>query len=221
MNHHIIRRRDTFIGMKAYRVEFPEDFPVDSDETEQMDEIETVLGLIEQYGGEQALEFGSARFAFNTKGINRENLREILEDFETAARSLAYKIPGIDLIFNIPRNLTDAQMLAVARAFADQAPNYEADLKRRLGVRYLQDLTAAITAFENSQIAPESASDLQVEATAQLDQAVRRGMVARRILQEIMKLKYKHNPARKRAWDSASHIDRDNKDKDDETPPTT
>jgi hypothetical protein len=39
-------------------------------------------------------------------------------------------------------------------------------------------------------------------------------MIARRILQSIMKLKYKNNPARMRAWESASHIERDNKEKE-------
>jgi hypothetical protein len=132
MNHHVIRRRDTFIGMKGFRTEFPEDFPAGSDETEQMDEIETVLALIEQYGGEQALGLGNVRFTYNAKGISRENLREILEDFELVAQSQAYKTPGIDLIFRLLRNLSDAQMLAVARSFAAQAPTYEAPFKQRL-----------------------------------------------------------------------------------------
>jgi len=45
-------------------------------------------------------------------------------------------------------------------------------------------------------------------------------MIARRILQGIMKIKYKNNPSRMRAWQSASHIERDNKDEGDETPQT-
>lgn len=218
MNIHVRRYRDTFIRMKAFRLEFPSDFPANTDETEQLDELEAVLALIEQHGGEQAAGFGEVRFAYNTKGIARENLRELLEDIETAARSLAYKVTGIDLVFRIPRNLSDAQMLAVARAFAEQAANYETDLRKRLGNQFLTNLTAAITAFENSLTEPESSSEAKVEATAQLDQAVRRGMIARRILQGIMKLKYKNNPARKRAWESAIHIDRDNKEDADETP---
>jgi hypothetical protein len=115
--------------MKGFRLEFPADFPAGSDETEQMDEIETVLGLIEQYGGDQALNIGSARFTYNAKGIAREDLREILEDFETAAEIKAYQIPGIDLIFRVPSKMTDAQMLALARSFIVQSPVYQAELK--------------------------------------------------------------------------------------------
>jgi len=219
MNIHVRRRRDTFIGMKGFRTEFPEDFPAESDETEQMDEIETVLGLIEQYGGEQALGLGNVRFNYNAKGISRENLREMLEDFELVAESQAYKTPGIDLIFRLPRNLSDAQMLAVARSFVSQAPTYEAAFKQRLGTNYLTSLQTAIADFEASLEPPESAASAKVEATAQLGEAVRRGMIARRVLQSIMKLKYKNNPSRMRGWESASHIERDNKDDKAETPP--
>jgi hypothetical protein len=212
MNIHVRRRRDTFIGMKGFRLEFPEDFPAGSDEAEQLDEIETVLGLIEQYGGDQASGFGNVRFNYYAKGISRENLRELLEDIETAAQTLAYKVPGIDLIFRIPRNLPDAQMLALARSFAEQAPAYETELKRRLPATFMTDLQTAITAFEDSLLPPESSTDAQVEATAQLGEAVRRGMISRRILQGMMKIKYKNNPARMRAWQSASHLERDNTD---------
>ena len=218
MHISVRRRRDTFIGMKAYRVEFPEDFPANSDEAEQMDEIETVLALIEQYGGEQASGLGEMRFTYNTKGIARENLREWLEDIETAAQTLAYKITGIDLIFRIPRNLADAQMLALARSFAEQAVQYRAELGKRLGADFIDRLLAAITAFEQSLIPAESASEAKVEATAKLGEAVRRGMIARRILDGIMKIKLKNNPSRKRAWDSASHIERD--EKPEPKPPT-
>jgi hypothetical protein len=157
MNHHVRRYRDTFIGMKGYRLEFPDDFPAGSDETEQMDVIESALASIEQYGGDQALGRGNMRFTFNAKGIARENLRDRLEDIETAAKSLAYRVPGIDLIFRVPRNLTDAAMLALARSFAEQAPLYKADLTRRLPADFITGLQTAITDFEQSLTPPESA----------------------------------------------------------------
>lgn len=222
MNIHVRRYRDTFIGMKGYRLEFPEDFPANSDETEQMDVVEAALASIEQRGGEQALGLGNMRFTFNAKGISRERLRDILEDIETAAQSLAYRVTGIDLIFRVPRNLTDAAMLALARSFAEQVPQYKDDLLRRLPATFIDDLQTAITAFEQSLTPPESATDAKVEATAELGEAVRSGSVARRILKSIMKLKLKNNPSRMRAWLSASHIERDNKDDNDEgnQPPT-
>lgn len=226
MNQNVIRYRDSFIGIKGYRLEFPEDFPAGSDEEEQADVVENALASIEQFGGEQALDFGNVRFAYNSKGIGRVNLREMLEDFEVAARSLAYKIPGIDLIFRLPNNLSDAEMLAVARSFIVQAPSYEVELKKRLGETFIADLQALIDAFEATLVPPEEAESAQVEDTAQLGEKVRQGSIARRILKDLMKLKLKNNPARYQAWLSASHLKRtekkDNNDDDGENqPPTT
>ncbi len=68
-----------------------------------------------------------------------------------------------------------------------------------LEANYLADLQAAIHEFETNLVPPEMAADARVEATAQVGEAVRRGMIAHRILQDLMKLRYKTNPARMRA----------------------
>lgn len=219
MNIIVTRYRDSFIGIRAYGVEFPEDFPAGSDEAEQLAENNAVIDLIEQYGGDQALGKGNVRFAFNSKGIAREVLRGQMAEISTIARTYVYTIPGIDLIFNIPGNLSDAELLALGRAFAAQSVQYEAEFKKRgLNANFIANLNAAIAAFEASLTPPEAASDSKVEATAQLGQAVRRGMISRNILKGIMKIKLKNNPARLRAWLSACHLERDNKDAP--TPPT-
>lgn len=220
MNNHVIRYRDSFIGIKGYRAEFPEDFPAGSDEEEQADIVEASLASIEQFGGEQALEFGNVRFAYNSKGIARVNLREFLEDFETAGRIIAFKIPGVDLIFRVPNKMTDAEMLALARSFIVQSPTYEVELRKRLGDNFIAELQVLIDAFEASLVPPEEAESAQVEDTAQLGEAVRQGSVARRILKDLMKLKLKNNPSRYQAWLSASHLKRTEK-KDNNQPPTT
>jgi hypothetical protein len=215
MNIHVRRRRDTFIAMKGFRMEYPDDFPAGSDEAEQMDEIEAVLALIEEYGGDQATGSGNVRYTYHSKGIARENLRELMNDISIIAGTLAYRIPGIDLIFHIPKNLPDAALLALARSFADQAPAYKGDFARRgLDPSFVTVLQAAAASFESSLPPPEMATGTQVEATAQLGEAVRRGMIARNILKGMLKIKYKNSPAKMRAWLSASHIERDNRGED-------
>ncbi len=224
MNIKVIRYRDSFIGIKGFGEEFPEDFAAESDEAAQLAEIATVIGLIDQYGGDQALGFGNVRFNFNSKGIARTELRGLMTDISTIAATYAYTIPGIDLIFHIPKNLPDAALLALARSFVVQSAQYEVQFKKRgLKATFITELQAAIDAFEASLTPAEASTDAQVEATAQLGEAVRRGMIARNILKGIMKIKYKNNPARMRAWQSASHLERDNKDEGDEipAPPTT
>jgi hypothetical protein len=217
MNIHIRRRRDTFIRMKAFSLEFPEDFPAESVEAEQIAEISAVLDQIEQAAGEQASGIGKTSFTYHGKGTNRINLRDQMDDISTIADTLAYSIEGVDLLFKIQKNLSDAGLIALAAAFIERAEPYkEKFIRYGLKTTFIADLQAAKQAFEDSLTAPEAASEAKVEATAKLDQEVRRGMIARSILNGLMKIKYKTNAARMRAWQSASHIDRDNKNDDDD-----
>lgn len=223
MNHHVRRSRDSFIRIKAFGIEFPEDFPAGSPHEEQMLEISAVVAEIEAAAGKQAFGFGKTRFEYHGKGTNRIKLRDQMEDISTIADTLAYTIEGVDLLFKIPNNLSDAALIALAAAFVERAEPYKADFIRYgLKTTFIADLQTAKQEFENSLTAPESATEAQVEATAKLDPLVRRGMIARKILNGLMKIKYKTDSARMRAWQTAAHIDRDKNDDDDsESPPAS
>src|SRR5918998_1172377 len=99
MNHHVRRRRDTFIGMKGFGQENAGDFPAESVEVEQFAEVDDVLDGIELFAAQQTSGYGDARFKFNSKGINRELLRGDMTDISDIAGAMAYRIPGVDLIF--------------------------------------------------------------------------------------------------------------------------
>lgn len=215
MNIHVRRRRDAFIGMKAYRQENPEDFPAGI-ETTQMDRVEAALALIEQLGSQQLGKMNDARFGFNSKGVKRENLREAMQEISGITDVMSYEFPGIDLIFHIPKNLTDAAMLALGKAFHARASEYKAAFIRyKLDAAFMENLQTAIDGFEANLLSPEMAKESQVEATAALGEAVRDGMIGRRILMGVMKVKYKNNPAKWRSWLSASHIDKDSANDDE------
>jgi hypothetical protein len=215
MNIKVRRRNNTFIGMKAFRLANTRDFPSGSVEAEQMDEIEAVLALIEQYGGDQSAGFGNARFSFNGKAVCRKNLRDALREISTIAGTMGYQVEGIELIFRIPKNLNDVALLATANAFAGQAAQYQPDFIRYgLKPSFIEDLQAAIDEFEASLTPPEMAEEARVEATARIDEAIRRGMIARSVLKGVLKVKFKNDTGKLRAWLNASHLERDNPDDD-------
>lgn len=219
MNHHIRKRRDTFIRIKAFSLEFPEDFPNGSVEEEQTLTISDVLDEIEQAASDQTSGIGKTRFTYHGKGTNRIKLRDQMDDISTIADTLAYSIEGIDMLFKVPKSLPDADLISLAAAFIERAGSYKAEFIRYgLKTTFINDLQTAKQEFEDSLSAPEMAGEAKVEATAKLDPAVRRGMIARNILKGVLKIKYKTNAARMRAWESASHIERDIKTDDDETP---
>lgn len=210
MNINVRRRRDAFIGMKAYRQENPDDFPAPSVEATQMDRVEMALSVIESASASQVGKMGDSRYGYNLKGVARENLREEMSGMRDISDSMSYEFPGIDLLFHIPKHLSDGALLALGKAFHERAAPKEDDFTRyRLKSTFLTDLQKAIDAFEASLTPPEAARGEQVEATATVGEAVRDGMIGRRILMGVMKAKYKSNPAKWRAWLAASHIEKD------------
>ena len=50
-------------------------------------------------------------------------------------------------------------------------------------------------------------ASFNVEATAEIGEAIRRGMVARRILDGVVRNVYKNDVGKLAAWTSASHIE--------------
>jgi hypothetical protein len=68
------------------------------------------------------------------------------------------------------------------------------------------DLNALITAFEQSLNAPGAAVDSQVEATTDIGEIVREGMQALRILEPVVRNKYRSHTGKLAACLSASHI---------------
>lgn len=55
---------------------------------------------------------------------------------------------------------------------------------------------------------PAAGMNEQIAATAQIGEVIRRGMVAVRILNGVVKNKYRNNVGKLAAWLSASHIER-------------
>jgi hypothetical protein len=109
----------------------------------------------------------------------------------------------------MPRNNNDQQMLAAARAFKVEAAPLNADfIAYGLPATFLTELQDAIDAFEASLAPAGAAIDAQVAATAEIDSAIRRGMIARRILNGVVKNKYRNNVGKLAAWVSASHIEK-------------
>ena len=214
------RRLETFIRIKQFGADQADDFPPGSIAATQFGVIGGVIGEVEQFSGDQLASFGGARQLFVAKDTARENLREEMSDITRTARSMVYQFDGIDAEFRLPRNRNDQDLLAAARAFHENSAEYEAAfVEYGLPAAFRAELQAAIDAFEASLNPTGTAVDEQVAATAQIGEAIRRGMIARRILEAVVKNKYRSNVGKLAAWLSASHIER--APKKEKTPVTT
>lgn len=203
------RRVEMFIRVRQFGVDNAADFPVGSIGATQFAAINTAIDEVEQFAGDQAASYGDARQLFVTKDTARENLREEMFEISRTARSMAYQFDGIDAKFRMPRSQSDQNLLAVARAFYEDSEKYDTDFQAYgLSATFRADLQTAIEAFEDSLDPTGTAIDDQVAATANIGEAIRRGMIARRILEGVAKNKYNSNVGKLAAWLSACHIEK-------------
>lgn len=213
------RRYDMFVRVRQFGVENTADFPAGTIGAVQFNEIRSIINLIDQLAANQTASFGDARFAFVGKDTARENVRDDISEIARTARSMVYQFPGIDVKFRMPRGNNDQQLLAAARAFHAEATPQSADfIAYGLPADFLTDLQTDIDTFEAALEPTSAAIDAQVEATAEIGAAVRRGMVAVRILNGVVRNRYRNDVGKLAAWTSASHIEKAPKP-DKPTPP--
>lgn len=169
-----------------------------------------VVERLQTLAGERSADYGEARFAFNDKGTARETLRALLVEIAETSHSMVYAFPGIDLKFRLPRNNSDAELLARARAFLIEAtPLKNAFIDDfYMDKNFLIDLQTLIDEFEASLSTTGSAIDAHVEATAEIGEEIRKGMVAVRTMMGAVKNKYRSNIGKLTAWRSASHVEK-------------
>lgn len=203
------RRYDMFIRVRRFGEDNAGDFPAGSVGRTQFDEIDAVIDLINQHSGDQTEGADESRFAFVGKDTARENLRAELYDISRTARSMNYQFPGFANQFRMPRSLSDQNLLAVGRAWFDETLANRVDFENYgLPATFRDELQAATDAFQTSLDAPGTSIDEQVAATAEIGAAVRRGMIAKRILDGVVKNKYRNNVGKLAAWLSASHVEK-------------
>lgn len=213
------RRYEMFVRIDRFGQDNNDDFPDNSIGKTQFDETAAVIDLLDEQTGEQAESGGEARFGTNSRATARENLRDEMMDIRETARAMAYQFPGIDLLFRMPRNRNDQDLLAAARAFYNESATREAAMiEYGLPATFRATLLAMINAFEASLSAAGTAIDERVAATAEIGAIVRRGMIAKRILDGVVKNKYRNNVGKLAAWLSASHLERAPKGDGADTP---
>lgn len=201
-------RYEMFLRVVQFITDNAADFPSGIAHDQKID-LEAIIGNLQTLMGDQSAGLSDARFQFNSKATARENLREALSDIAETARSMIYIFPGIDLKFRMPRGGNDADLLASARAFQTEATALAGDFTAYgMDANFLTQLAALIADFEQAAQSPGSATDQHVEATADIGEGVRLGMIAVRTMDAPVRNKYSGNAGKTAAWESASHVER-------------
>ena len=187
--------------------------------TTKFADLGTLVGATEADSAAQQSGFGEAAQQFEVKDTARENLRDEMSDISRTAKSMEYEFDGISNKFQFQRNMSDADMLAKARAFVTEASTYSANFKvYGLPGTFIADLSNMADAFEASFSNTAAATSGHVAATADTSAKIRQGMVIVRTLDGIVRNVYANNPGKLAAWLSASHVEKAPKKKAPPTP---
>jgi hypothetical protein len=220
MNDSERNRIEAFERVKQFSLDNAADFASGVPHT-QIGIVKTELTNLQGFTADQAEGSEDAGAAFVNKDTAREDLSDIMHQIARTARMMEYQYGGISSKFHIPRNRTDQDMLATARAWDDQLAegSTEAHFKTYgMADDFRTVLSDAADAFENSFAPTATGSNERIAATAQIGESIRRGMIALRILDAVMKNLYAEFPGKLAAWISAAHVERASKKKAPATP---
>jgi hypothetical protein len=186
------------------------------------------IRLIEQRAAAQASSERAWREGTAKRDEARKGLREPMQAISQTARAMDADAPGLKDKFKMPRpNASDVVMLNTARAFATNALPLKAEFIRfELPADFLEQLNARIESFEQAIDSQQRSKREQAAATAGLEEAVERSVNTVRMLDAIVRNKFRDNPSALAEWESASRVARPraskpNKPEGPNTPLTT
>lgn len=178
-----------------------------------VNDTEAKDAALSAYGGETSMEF-------EQKETARSVLRSDVAEIADMAEGMEPDFDGISDLFRFRRNLPDAGLLALARAFYINSVPYEADfIALGLDPDFRTHLNTHADDFEAATGAAASAKGERVGEGAALAAAVKLEMQMKRSFDPIVRTKYKTNIAKLAAWSSAFHVEKAPKPKPP-TPPT-
>jgi hypothetical protein len=185
------------------------DFPPTSPGGKALAELSAVISQLRTLAAEQVSGESSARQHVGVKDEEVDALRQSIRNINRAAKAFEDEIPGSDLKFRLPRNRSDQNVLATARAFlADAAPLKAKFIEYGLAGDFLDKLQALIEAVDERAAAADSAVEQRSGATGGLSDTIRKGMSISRRLDAIVRIKYQNSAAKLAAWTTASHLER-------------
>ena len=201
-----MHRHDTLKHVRDFGAAHTADFPADSLGAKKLAEVAAGAALLDQHAAAQQTGAGAARSGTSNKAVCYALLRDELAVINHAAHALALEIPGLDEKFRLPRGTGNEALLAAARAFrADATPLKDQFLALELPANFLEHLDADIAAFETAKSTQHDGTTGRVSATAEMDATLHTAFKAVRVLDVIVRNKYRDNPAVLAAWTTASH----------------
>lgn len=220
MNDSQTKSFEMFRRAEGFGTEHAADFPASSLGGEKFAALSGVIDELEEHGTAQSAGGSAAKSSTGAKRAAREELRRQMAAVSETARAMESTRPGIAASFRMPNTNGDQALSNGARAFVEAAtPLKNEFIRHELSATFLEDLNAALSAFENAQSSQNQNTERRVTATAAIEAVMERGRQIVRELDAIVNNKYRRNPATLAAWESASRVERVPRKKKTPAPP--
>lgn len=209
MNDREVRISQMGVRMKDFGEAQAADFPGASRGGQKFAALLALVADIDRLGTEQASTSGAAQGNTAAKREARENIRRQMKAIRDTAVALESEQPGISRSFRMPPTNGDEALINSARAFVEAAtPLKSLFTSNELPASFLEDLTAAVTEFEESVSRYNQQRAGNAAATAALKDALSKVVKLKIELDPIVRNKFRNDPAMLAAWESASHLER-------------
>jgi hypothetical protein len=202
--HERLERGDAFASANAA------DFPLTSKGGQAAAEIKEILAQTEVHETSRVSSMNSLQQATVGKKDERESLRALLRAMSDTTKTIGLDHPEVKGGFKFKgASVSDQSLLATARAFADASlPLKDLFIEYDIPSDFHDVLKAKIVNFEQYMNRQTAETGGRVAANASLEDALHRGEAALERLDTAVRNKYRNDPAKLAAWESARRLER-------------
>ncbi|HMT08941.1 MAG TPA: hypothetical protein PKA82_13130 [Pyrinomonadaceae bacterium] len=203
-----------------WSVDFSTFVPVGSMLATKFAALSAMVDSIEAKASAQAFAVGETGEEFEQKDDARRTLRTKVANVSDAAVAAEPDHPGIQEVFRFRRNMSDADLLATARAFVLREGEFGDIISEFCGnATWAPELTIAANGFEAATDDASGALGSRAAAVAEINQDVAAAMQIKRTLDKMVPL-FVSDTGALAAWAVATHVERAPKKPKPPTPPT-
>jgi hypothetical protein len=210
MNDSHRRRIERLMRSSAYASAYAADFPEGSKGAQALTELKAAIAEAESHAVSRESSMNVLQQATTGKRDTRKAIRACLRAISDTVYTIALDHPEIkgSFIFR-GASVSDRTLLATARSFAANAlPLKALFAEYDLNADFFDQFNVSINNFGQQLNKQTTGKGERIAANASLEGALGRGEVALERLDTAVRNKYRNDPAKLAAWESAHRIER-------------
>lgn len=203
------RKLNMFETAKVFIDESAADFASVAPYAANSAKLADVIAKMREAAAAQISGESTARQSTGDKSELIDDLWQMIRNINRAANAFEDEIPTAADKFRLPRNRSQQNLTASARAIITDAQPLKANfIEYGLQDDFLEELQQLVDDIEQSKTQTAAGSGQRAESTEALIEQAREGMNIIRRFDSIIRIKYQNNAQKLAAWTVASHLDR-------------